>query len=173
MSNHVMTNKRSLLLGAGLAVMLAATPLSLHQTPTHTLSLSFDTANARIGNPASPGSVAGVHRRAYRRTARRYYGAGAAVGAAAAGAAYQGGGYNNLYSYASSTDHAATDHPAATGHAAAAGTAASDYKYPVGRSMNEGGFAANTTHPTLSPALYAACVDRNFGACPVGDNLQR
>jgi hypothetical protein len=171
MSNNVMTNKRSLL-GVGLVVMLAATPLSLHQTPTKTLSLSLDTATARIGNPASPGSVAGVHRRVYRRTARRnYYGAGAvAAGAAgAAGAAY-GGGYNNLYSYAPAADQAATDHPAADHPAADHAAATTDHAATAitsARSMNEGGFATNTASlPPLPPTLYAACLDRTWGNCP-------
>jgi hypothetical protein len=48
--------------------------------------LSVDTANARIGRPLTPGSVAGVNRRVHRR---------AFYGAAAAGAA--GYGYYNYY----------------------------------------------------------------------------
>jgi hypothetical protein len=153
MSNNRVTNRRSLL-GVGLVVMLAATPLSLHQTSTKTLSLSLDTANARIGNPVSPGSIAGVHRRVYRRTARRnYYGVGAGAAAVGATAAYgvasqnygsgyspaSGSGYNNLYSYAPASSQATTTAPAVT---------------------------QSSTHPTLSPALYAACLDRTFGNCP-------
>lgn len=157
MSNIMVTNRRTLL-GVGLVVALAATPLSLHRSPTQALSLSLDTASARIGNPASPGSIAGVHRRVYRRTARRnYYGAGAAatgaavVGAAAAygvanqdynyGSGYSpayGSGYNNLYSYAPASDQA----------------------------IATSAVAQSSTHPTLSPALYAACLDRTFGNCP-------
>ncbi len=44
------------------------------------LSLSLGKAEARVGRPATPASVAGVARRTTRRTVRR----GAAVGAAAA-----------------------------------------------------------------------------------------
>jgi len=46
-------------------------------------------ADARVGRPLTPGSVAGVHRRAVRRADRRdyYYGAGAGVAAAGAVAA--------------------------------------------------------------------------------------
>jgi len=79
------------------AAMLAAVPISLHRSPT---MLSLDTANARIGNPLSAGSIAGVHRRVYRRNARRgYYGTGV-VAATAAGAYYgsapsYNGGYVN------------------------------------------------------------------------------
>ena len=63
------------------AALLAAAPVSLHWSPAKTLSLSLDKAEARIGRPLSPGSVAGVNRRVHRRA---YY--GAAVGAAAVGA---------------------------------------------------------------------------------------
>jgi hypothetical protein len=66
------------------AAVLCAAPLSLHWSPAKTLSLSVDTASARIGRPLTPMSVAGVNRRVHRRA---YY------GAAAAGAA--GYGYYN------------------------------------------------------------------------------
>ena len=67
------------------AALFAAAPVSLHWSPAKTLSLSLDRAEARIGRPLSPGSVAGVNRRVHRRA---YY--GAAVGAAAVGAAAVG-----------------------------------------------------------------------------------
>ena len=62
-------------------------------------------AQARVGNPLTPGSVAGVGRRVERRTARRayrgaYYGTGAAIGTAAAlgaAGAYWGSQYYNGY----------------------------------------------------------------------------
>ena len=66
------------------AAMLTAMPLSLKSSSDGALSLSFDSASARVGRPLTPVSVAGVHRRAHRRA---YVGA-AAVGAAAAGAYY-------------------------------------------------------------------------------------
>jgi hypothetical protein len=66
------------------AVLFCAAPLSLHWSTTKSPSLSVDTADARIGRPLTPGSVAGVNRRVHRRA---YY------GAAAAGAA--GYGYYN------------------------------------------------------------------------------
>ncbi len=71
------------------ATLFAAAPFSLNWSPTKTVSLSLDTADARVGRPLTPGSVAGVHRRVERRTYRRgaYYGA-AAAGAAATGAYY-------------------------------------------------------------------------------------
>jgi hypothetical protein len=68
------------------AALLAAVPYSVHWSPAKTLSLSLDSADARVGRPLTPGSVAGVNRRVHRRA---YY--GAAAGAAAAGAYY--GGY--------------------------------------------------------------------------------
>jgi hypothetical protein len=85
-------NKLSLLsVGAGLA--FAALPVSFNWSPANVQSLSLlslETAEARVGQPLTPGSVAGVHRRAERRAYRRgNYGTGAAVaaGVAATGAA--------------------------------------------------------------------------------------
>ena len=63
------------------ALLLCAAPMSLQWSPAKTLSLSVDTADARIGRPLTPMSVAGVNRRVHRRA---YYGA-AAAGAAAYG----------------------------------------------------------------------------------------
>src|SRR5215472_539565 len=67
------------------ACILCATPFSLRFSPEGNVSLSTDTASAEIGRPLTPGSVAGVHRRAERRAYRQgYYGYGA---------------YNNPYRY--------------------------------------------------------------------------
>ena len=66
------------------AALFCAAPVSLHWSPAKSLSLSVDTADARVGRPLTPMSVAGVNRRVHRRA---YY------GAAAAGAA--GYGYYN------------------------------------------------------------------------------
>jgi hypothetical protein len=80
--------KKLTLLGVVLSgALLAAAPVSLHWSPAKTLSLSLslDKAEARVGRPLTPGSVAGVNRRVHRRA---YY--GAAVGAAAVGAAAVG-----------------------------------------------------------------------------------
>jgi hypothetical protein len=74
--------KKLILLGVVLSgALLAAAPVSLHWSPAKTLSLSLDKAEARVGRPLTPGSVAGVNRRVHRRP---YY--GAAAGAAAVGA---------------------------------------------------------------------------------------
>jgi len=72
-------------LGLIVAVALStATPLSLQTSPSTLPSVSLDRAEARVGRPLTPGSVAGVNRRVHRRA---YYGA-AAVGAAGAYGAY-------------------------------------------------------------------------------------
>ena len=67
------------LIGATLlgATVLCAAPISLHLSQDKGMSLSVDKAQARIGRPLSPGSIAGVHRRSERRAYRRgYYGQG-------------------------------------------------------------------------------------------------
>jgi hypothetical protein len=69
------------------ALLLCATPVSLHWSSAKAPTLSLDTADARVGRPLTPGSVAGVNRRVHRRA---YYGAAAAAGAA-------GYGYYNRY----------------------------------------------------------------------------
>ncbi len=66
--------------------LLCAVPVTIHWSPTKTPSLAVNTADARLGRPLTPMSVAGVNRRHYRR---------AVYGAAAAGAV--GYGYYNYY----------------------------------------------------------------------------
>ncbi len=53
------------------AAMLSVAPISLHQSQDKSLSMSVDSAQAVIGRPLTPGSVAGVHRRHERRAIRR------------------------------------------------------------------------------------------------------
>ena len=53
------------------ATLLCAAPVSMHWSPANEVRLSLDTAQARIGRPLTPFSVAGVNRRMYRRA---YYG---------------------------------------------------------------------------------------------------
>ncbi|SFJ10342.1 hypothetical protein [Bradyrhizobium sp. Gha] len=74
-------NARLLGLIATAAVFVVA-PLSPRYSPVTVLSASLDRAEARVGRPLTPMSVAGVNRRVHRRA---YYGA-AAAGAAAYGA---------------------------------------------------------------------------------------
>jgi hypothetical protein len=55
------------------AVVLSASPVSVQWSAEKNLSVSQDKAFAVVGRPATPGSVAGVHRRAERRAYRRGY----------------------------------------------------------------------------------------------------
>ena len=77
----------------GGAALLTAAPFSL-QWSQDEVSLSLNSADARIGRPLTATSVAGVHRRVYRRTYRR-----AAYATGAAGVA--GYGYGSYYGYSS------------------------------------------------------------------------
>jgi len=150
--------KRTVFCAALGAALLSAAPISLRWSPERAPSLALDRANARTGQPLSAGSVAGVHRRVYRRTARgAHYGGAVAAGAAGAyystaasngyGSGYSpygSSGYNNLYSYS----------PPANAAAAA---------------NTEGGMGYNVQNSTLAaeaPELYAACLNRTYGACP-------
>src|SRR5262245_61654383 len=64
------------------AAVLCAAPMSLNLSQDKGVSLSVDKAQARIGRPLTPGSIAGVNRRVERRAYRRgdygqgYYGGG-------------------------------------------------------------------------------------------------
>ncbi|AMN44782.1 hypothetical protein RHPLAN_63760 [Rhodoplanes sp. Z2-YC6860] len=51
--------------------LFCGAPLSIEWSPTSGPALSVDSAQARVGRPATPGSVAGVARRTTRRTVRR------------------------------------------------------------------------------------------------------
>ena len=63
--------KRSSALGIIAATALCcAAPLSLHWSQANAPSVSVDTADARVGRPLTPMSVAGVNRRVHRRIAR-------------------------------------------------------------------------------------------------------
>ena len=86
--------KKLTVIGATLvgALMLCAAPISLHQSQDKGLSLAVDKAQARIGRPLTPGSVAGVHRRVERRAYRRGYYGGGAYG-------HYGYGYRRPYGY--------------------------------------------------------------------------
>ena len=77
------------------SVAACATVLSLSWSEQSGVSLSVESAQARVGRPLTPMSVAGVARRT---TRRAYYGA-AAAGAAAAGTAYYYGSQPS-YGYA-------------------------------------------------------------------------
>ena len=88
--------KKISVIGATLvaAAVLCAAPISLQQSQDKGLSLSVDKAQARIGRPLTPGSIAGVHRRVERRAYRRgYYGQGYYGGGYYGHGGYYGGGY--------------------------------------------------------------------------------
>lgn len=138
--------ERRTALGVALgAALLSVAPVSLHWSPASVPSLSFDKADARVGHPLSAGSVAGVHRRVDRRTARRAYYGGAAAAGAAGVAANTGYSSGSLFNAA---PPAAAAPPATAAPAAAAAP------------------AADTATPAMSPELYAACLNRTYGACP-------
>jgi hypothetical protein len=60
--------KAALICAAALAGAAFCTmPISVERSAISGMVLSVDQAQARVGRPATPGSVAGVHRRAVRR----------------------------------------------------------------------------------------------------------
>ncbi len=58
------------------AMMFSAVPYSIEVSRTQGVTVAADKAQARVGRPLTPGSVAGVARRTTRRTIARhsYYG---------------------------------------------------------------------------------------------------
>lgn len=170
------TMKRQAVLGVTIGlVVFAAAPISLHwSSKTNTLSVSLNTATARVGHPLSPASVAGVRRRTARRAYRSYYGS-AAVGAA--GAAAYGLAASN---YGQGTSDSSTDSgrqrtlynyaPGASASPAASPAASAAVK---GRSAIDGGMGYGVQSGTdsdsasaLSPDMLAFCYYRTYGACP-------
>ena len=65
--------RKFILIGATVigAAMLCASPISVDWSANRGLSVSQDKANAEVGRPLTPGSVAGVNRRHDRRAVRR------------------------------------------------------------------------------------------------------
>src|SRR5262249_24293683 len=88
--------KKMSVIGATLvaAAALCAAPISFQPSQDKGLSLIVDKAQARIGRPLTPGSIAGVNRRVERRAYRRgYYGQGYYGGGNYGGGYYGRGGY--------------------------------------------------------------------------------
>jgi hypothetical protein len=83
-------NKLVLFGGALGAALLCAVPVSLQWSPATSVVVSVDQAEARLGRPLTPMSVAGVNRRVNRRA---YY------GAAAVGGAYYHGAHCGYHPY--------------------------------------------------------------------------
>jgi hypothetical protein len=102
-----------------IATFACATIVSLSWSEQGGVSLSVQSAQARVGRPLTPMSVAGVSRRHYRRAAYGYGGYGYAAGAAALGAAAAVGtaaavASSPYYGYGSNTwdsSYAAQDDP--------------------------------------------------------------
>src|SRR5258706_14531991 len=93
-----MTKLRLLGVTSAVGLVFAAIPASIKLSPANITSLSLlslDAAQARIGRPLTPLSVAGVnrraHRRAYYRTGVGVVGAGAVVAGAVTTGAYVAG----------------------------------------------------------------------------------
>jgi hypothetical protein len=55
------------------AAFICVVPVSMHWSPEKALSLSVDSASARVGRPLTPVSVAGVARRTVRRNVYHPY----------------------------------------------------------------------------------------------------
>ena len=101
-----MTQRKLIKITAAVSTFACATLLSVGWSEQHGVSLSVESAQARVGRPLTPVSVAGVARRQNRRAAYGYgYGAGVAgaaavatagVVAAATAPAYWGGSKHNL-----------------------------------------------------------------------------
>lgn len=62
-----------------IALLLCTAPVSFEWTRAKGPNVGIDTAQARVGRPGTPMSVAGVHRRAHRRA--YYYGSHLCTGA--------------------------------------------------------------------------------------------
>jgi len=65
--------KKLVIVGSTLlgSMLLCAIPASLQVSQERGVSVALETADARVGRPATPGSVAGVARRTTRRAVRR------------------------------------------------------------------------------------------------------
>ena len=141
------------------AGILCTTPYSLSVTPQGSVSLSLDSAVARIGHPLTPMSVAGVHRRAMRRT----YGVGANLGYhpvaraavyGAAAAGYYGAGYGGWGGYGYGTGYSAYGYGYGTGYSYPS------YGYGTGYSYPSYGYGYGYGRGILRRGLYAAAWHR-------------
>jgi hypothetical protein len=92
-NRETIMRKLSLLaVSVGAALIGTAVPVSFHLSGANEAMLALDTAEAKVGRPLTPVSVAGANRRANRRAYRAAAGV-AAAGAVAAGAAATGAYY--------------------------------------------------------------------------------
>jgi hypothetical protein len=110
----VMVQRRTIRVAIGVSTFALATLLSINWSGQGGVSVSTDSAQARVGRPLTPVSVAGVARRQNRRAAYGYgVGAGLAAGAAVATAGavaaatapgYYAPGYGYGNTYAAQND---------------------------------------------------------------------
>jgi len=94
-------NKSQLGASIGAALIWAVVPASIQWPASNGTLLSLSAAEARIGRPLTPGSVAGVNRRMNRRAAGAVAAGAVAAGTVAAGAYYgASAAYYGDYGYA-------------------------------------------------------------------------
>ena len=138
--------------------LLCAFPVSL-QLSQDKLSVSLDTASARVGQPLTPVSVAGVARRADRRAYRR--GAVATGAAIGAGTYYGAGAYSGVERRA---DRRAYRRGVVAAGAVAAGAAigAGTY-YGAGPYYAAGSYYGSGVYPGVARRAYYASGGYNSG----------
>ena len=121
------------------ATFACAMLISFDWSAQQGVSLSVESAQARVGRPLTPVSVAGVARRQYRRAGYGYgygagmVGAGLAIGAAATVAAATspwGWGYNSQPYYGDSYAYTDASQTAAGGYYASSPWGNYDCRYP-------------------------------------------
>jgi len=161
------------------ALLLCATPVSLHWSPTKAPQLSVDGAQARIGRPLTPMSIAGVNRRMNRRAYYGGYGGyyrpgiGVGIGAAAVGAAALGtaAAYHNYYGYAPAYPNNYYDY-SNNGYSDAGYYAAAPSAYDTGHYAAAPGYS-NTGYYAAAPGYsatgyYAAAPGYTYGGHVLG-----
>ena len=150
----------------GTALLVTALPFTFDGvTPT------ISKAQAVIGRPLTPGSIAGVHRRAMRRT----YGVGANIGyhpvarraalaAAATGAGYYGARYGGWGGYGYGTGYPAYGYGYGTGYSypAYSGYSYPAYGYGTGYSYPAYGYGYGYGTGIVRRALYGAAWRRGW-----------
>ena len=131
--------------------LLCAVPVSL-QFSQDKLSVKLDGASARIGEPLSAGSVAGVHRRAGRRAARgAYYGGNEYAGYGNGGVGY------GVERRAARRAYYGGYGMAATGAYAGATYNAGSNSYPARATFTQGYMPSGYYGPVCNPSTDRLC----------------
>ena len=147
------------------AALFSAAPVSL-QISQDKLSVSLDGASARIGEPLSAGSVAGVHRRAGRRAARGAYDGGydnAGYGYGGVGYAVSvsdtvlSGGRRAALTTADTETADTAWLPRAAGAYAGAAYNAGSNSYPARATFTQGYMPAGYYGPVCDPRVDRLC----------------